>query len=366
MPSMRIGFVCPYSFDTPGGVQVHVLDLAEKFISQGHHVEVLGPASESTQLPDFVTRGGASLPIPYNGSVARLSFGPSTFIRARDFINRGQFDVLHIHEPNSPSFSMAALKVARGPIVATYHASSNRSLALKFALPFLRGQLEKIRGGIAVSEMARRWQVEMLGGDPILIPNGVETSQFELDKKPLWSGRIPEIVFLGRLDEPRKGLDILLRAVDRLDHDVRVTVIGGGTHPPAPRVDFVGRVSDEEKAEILGRADIYVAPNRGGESFGIVLVEAMAAGCVVVASDLEAFSAVCDAQSPQPSGMLFRNGDADDLASTLKKIIENPKYGQQLVDSGTQRAKEFDWDNVAKEVMRVYETVRDGTTVTAT
>ncbi|WP_460490830.1 glycosyltransferase family 4 protein, partial [Corynebacterium nasicanis] len=287
---MRIGIICPYSFDEPGGVQAHILDLAQVLRGRGHHVEVLGPASEGTSVPEFVTRGGRSVPIRYNGSVARLSFGPAVRAKVRDFLLRGRFDVLHIHEPNSPSYSMVALWMATGPIVATYHASSAGSFMLQLARPLLRPALEKIRGGIAVSEMARRWQVEQLGGDPVLIPNGVDTARFAAARRA--PGEIPEIVFLGRLDEPRKGLDILLDALADLARPVRVTVIGGGRPRQVPGVTFVGRVSEEEKAAILGRADIYVAPNTGGESFGIVLVEAMAAGCAVVASDIEAFAAV--------------------------------------------------------------------------
>ncbi|MDO5670625.1 MAG: glycosyltransferase family 4 protein [Corynebacterium sp.] len=353
---MRIGVICPYSFDEPGGVQAHILDISEVLRARGHHVEVLGPASPDTKLPEFVTRGGRSVPIRYNGSVARLSFGPGVRTKVRDFISRGRFDVLHIHEPNSPSYSMAALWMATGPIVATYHASSSGSVMLQLARPLLRPALEKIRGGIAVSEMARRWQVEQLGGDPVLIPNGVDTSRYAAARRA--PGDIPEVVFLGRLDEPRKGLDILLRALDLLDREVRVTVIGGGREREVPGVDFVGRVSDEVKAKILGRADIYVAPNTGGESFGIVLVEAMAAGCAVVASDLEAFATVAD-----DAALLFRTGSASDLADRLRLLIDDPSLRSRLITAGERRARRFDWDTVAADVETVYETVVDGTTV---
>ena len=356
---MRIGIVCPYSFDQPGGVQAHILDLAEVLIARGHHVEVLGPASEKTELPGYVTRGGRSVPIRYNGSVARLTFGPVVRTRIREFITRGRFDVLHIHEPNSPSYSLAALWMATGPIVATYHASSAGSLLLQVARPLLRPALEKVRGGIAVSEMARRWQVEQLGGDPVLIPNGVDTATFEAARRPREAGDGPvEVVFLGRLDEPRKGLDILLRALDILDREVRVTVIGGGRERHVTGVDFVGRVSDEEKTAILGRADVYVAPNTGGESFGIVLVEAMAAGCAVVASDIEAFAAVIG-----DAGLLFRMGDSADLADKLRLLIDDPAIRAGLIDAGERRARRFDWDTVARDVLTVYETVADGTVV---
>ncbi|MDO4911590.1 MAG: glycosyltransferase family 4 protein [Corynebacterium sp.] len=366
---MRIGFVCPYSFDEPGGVQAHILDLAKLYIKQGHTVGVLGPCSEDTEVPDFVTKGGASLPIKYNGSVARLSVGPKVIRTIKKFIEEGDFDVLHIHEPNVPGFALGALMNCEGPIVATYHVSATGSLLLKMTTPLLKPYLERIRGGIAVSELARRWQVEQLGADPVLIPNGVDTQFFRSHKKPKSNNEAVEIAFLGRLDEPRKGLNILLDALPAVkanlqDPDsLRVTVIGGGEHRDVPGVDFVGRVTDEQKAEILGRADIYVAPNTGGESFGIVLVEAMAAGAAVVATDLEAFRAVCDAESDTPAGALFGNGDSADLARVLSDLITNPDKRAALQAAGDKRSMKYDWDTVARDVMRVYEAVQDGTKV---
>lgn len=353
---MRIGIVCPYSFDEPGGVQAHIIDLAQALIERGHVVQVIGPATQGADVPSFVVRGGGAFPIPYNGSVARLAFGPLAALRARRFIREGRFDVLHIHEPNSPSFSMHALFAAHGSVVATYHASSAGSRALRLARTVLAPQLEKIRGGIAVSEMARRWQVEQLGGDPVLIPNGVDTKRFRAAQRV--PEQPPEIVFLGRLDEPRKGLDVLLRALTRLDREAKITVIGTGARRSAGNVDFVGRVSDDEKAAILGRADIYVAPNTGGESFGIVLVEAMAAGCAVVASDLEAFSAVIG-----QAGRLFTTGSDADLARVLQELIDDPAQRARLVAAGQERAEAFDWSEIARKVLTVYETVADGTPV---
>lgn len=367
---MRIGIVCPYSFDEPGGVQAHILDLARVLIAAGHTVRVLGPCSPNTEVPDFVVKGGRSIPIRYNGSVARLAIGPQVLRRVRKFLREGEFDVLHLHEPNSPSYSMAALWAAEGPIVATYHASSSGSTVLKTFQAVLRPYLEKIRGGIAVSEMARRWQVEQLGGDPVLIPNGVDTGIYRAAYQrhlAQVAGQEPpapvEIVFLGRLDESRKGLDILLRALSRIERDIRVTVMGGGRPRAMEGVDFVGRVTDEEKAAILGRADIYVAPNTGGESFGIVLVEAMAAGCAVVASDLEAFSLVCDAGSPDPAGVLFRTGSDRELAQALCTLIDDRAARDRLVRAGQERARLYDWSSVGRDVLAVYETVTDGTTV---
>lgn len=370
---MRIGLICPYSFDEPGGVQAHILDLASVFLDEGHYVRVLGPAALETEVPDFVVRGGRSIPISYNGSVARLGIGPRVARAVRRFIREGDFDVLHIHEPNSPSFSMSALRLAHGPIVATYHASASNSLILNLAKPLLAPFLEKIRGGIAVSELARRWQVEQLGGDPVLIPNGVDTSVYaaarqEAESNP-HAGTPVHIIFLGRLDEPRKGLNVLLDALHHmsavLGKDVRCTVIGGGRVREYPNdgVHFAGRVSDAEKARLLAEADIYVAPNTGGESFGIVLVEAMAAGCAVVASDLEAFAAVCDVGSDEPAGELFTTGDSRALAQTLDRLVSQPGEREALVRAGIRRAQSFDWEHVAARVMQVYETVQDGSKV---
>lgn len=372
---MKIGMVCPYSFDEPGGVQAHIIDVAQHFIDRGHDVRVIGPCSPETPVPSFVVKGGKSLPIPYNGSVARLSLGPAVDQKLAQFIEQGHFDVLHIHEPNSPSFSMRALKLAQGPIVATYHASSSGSMLLKAAAPMLRPLLEKVRGGIAVSEMARRWQVQQLGTDPVLIPNGVDTSMFVAarSKEAPASDGVVRVVFLGRIDEPRKGLQLLLEAlhIDRsrnnrsdTEPELTVDVIGSGTPIDTPGVAYHGKVSDKEKARLLGKADIYVAPNTGGESFGIVLVEAMAAGCAVVASDIEAFKAVCNADSDSPAGLLFRSGDSDSLQQALRRAANDSALRNHLANAGRARAMEFDWDHVAASIMRVYETVADGSTVT--
>ena len=363
---MRIGMVCPYSFDHPGGVQAHVLDVARVFRDRGHEVRVLGPASKSTPLPEWVTRGGPSVPVRYNGSIARLAFGPHVKRITKEFLADGDFDVLHVHEPNSPSYSLIATRMARGPIVATYHASAKNSYALRAALPLLRANLEKIDAGIAVSELARRWQVEQVGTDPIVIPNGVNTAQFRTARKPYNAMRPVEIVFLGRLDEPRKGLDIFLRAVQRLDLPVRVTVVGGGQYRGAeagPMVDFVGQVSDAEKAEILGRADIYAAPNTGGESFGIVLIEAMAAGCAVIASDLEAFARVCAADTDAPAGRLVPVGNDEALAGAIRELVRDVDARDVLIQRGLSRSTLYDWETVADEIMAVYETVTVSTPV---
>src|SRR6201995_2335400 len=227
---MRIGMVCPYSFDVPGGVQSHVLQLAEVMRERGHEVSVLAPSSPHVSLPDYVVSGGKAVPIPYNGSVARLRFGPAPHRKVKKWLVDGQFDVLHVHEPNAPSLSMLALMIAEGPIVATFHTSTTKSLTLSVFQGILRPQHEKIIGRIAVSDLARRWQMEALGSDAVQIPNGVDVAAFasapRLEGYPR-PGK--SVLFLGRFDEPRKGVAVLTAAlpalVDRFP-DIEILIAG--------------------------------------------------------------------------------------------------------------------------------------------
>ncbi|WP_328397217.1 glycosyltransferase family 4 protein [Nocardia sp. NBC_00416] len=363
---MRIGMVCPYSFDVPGGVQAHVVELAQVFRERGHKVSVLAPASESTELPDFVVSAGRAVAIPYNGSVARLSFGPTAYTRIRRWIESNEFDVLHIHEPNAPSLSMLALKIAEGPIVATFHTSTTKSLVLSTFQGVLRPYHEKISGRIAVSELARRWQVEALGSDAVEIPNGVDVQAFS--RAPLLPGyprRGGTVLFLGRYDEPRKGMQVLLNALPALvarHPEVEVLVVGRGDEerlrreagPLARHLRFLGQVSDMEKASAMRSADVYVAPNLGGESFGIILIEAMAAGTAVVASELDAFRRVL---RDGAAGLLIPIGDSTALAEALDSVLTDDARRTGLVRTATQVVGSYDWPVVAEQILRVYETV---------
>ncbi|MFC4602770.1 glycosyltransferase family 4 protein [Rhodococcus kronopolitis] len=366
---MKIGMVCPYSFDVPGGVQAHVVELAQVLIERGHKVSVLAPAAETTVLPDFVVSAGRAVAIPYNGSVARLSFGPVAYARVRRWISENDFDVLHIHEPNAPSLSMLAMKIAQGPIVATFHTSTTKSLVLSTFQGVLQPYLEKISGRIAVSELARRWQVESLGSDAVEIPNGVDVSAFAdarpLDGYPRAGGTV---LFLGRYDEPRKGMDTLLGALPELaarHPDLEVLVVGRGDEDRlrkeagryAKHLRLLGQVTDAEKASAMRSADVYCAPNLGGESFGIVLVEALAAGTAVVASELDAFRRVL---RDGAAGILVPIGDSAALAEALDTVLSDPERRRELVTTGTAVVAEYDWPVVAEQILRVYETVTLG------
>ncbi|MEH3141123.1 MAG: glycosyltransferase family 4 protein [Mycobacterium kyogaense] len=365
---MRIGMVCPYSFDVPGGVQSHILQLAEVMHAAGHEVSVLAPASPDaeTSLPDYVVSGGKAIPIPYNGSVARLRFGPATHRKVKKWLQQGDFDVLHLHEPNAPSLSMLALNIAEGPIVATFHTSTTKSLTLSVFEPILRPMHEKIVGRIAVSDLARRWQMEALGSDAVEIPNGVDVASFAT--APMLEG-YPRpgrsILFLGRFDEPRKGMSVLmgaLPAVVRRFPDIEVLVVGRGDEaelretagPLAGHLRFLGQVDDKQKAAAMRSADVYCAPNTGGESFGIVLVEAMAAGTAVVASDLDAFRRVLD---DGRGGRLVAVDDSAELAAGLIEVLADDARRARYIECATELVQRYDWSVVALQIMRVYETV---------
>lgn len=367
---MKVGLVCPYSFDIPGGVQAHVADLARTLIGLGHHVSVLAPGDDSdatVEFPEFLVPSGRSLPIPYNGSVARLSFGPVSYTKVRKWIRAGRFDVLHVHEPVAPSLSMIAMMVADGPIVATFHTANPRSRMLAAFQGVLQPFLEKITGRIAVSELARQVQVEHLGGDAVIIPNGVDVEFFDAAAPlPGYPRRGGTIGFVGRFDESRKGMAVLLDALRLLVPslpDVQLLVAGSGDEKdlwemagPELRntLRFLGRVSEADKASMLKSVDLYCAPNTGGESFGIILTEAMSAGTPVVASDLDAFRRVLDGGT---AGVLAPVGDATGLARALGSVLADPGRRAALSAQGRRVVAAYDWPVVAATVVKVYETV---------
>lgn len=361
--------VCPYSFDVPGGVQNHVQDLADTLIGLGHEVSVLAPTEEEDDLPGYVVSTGRAVPVRYNGSVARVQFGPISAARVRRWLSTGGFDVLHVHEPINPSISMFAVLYAREPVVATLHTAISRSWAMSAAQGMLQVVLEKITARIAVSDLARRVHVEHLAGGAWEIPNGVAVAKFaHAVPLPGWPGEGGVIGFLGRFTEPRKGFPVLLDALAVLARrrpGLRLLVAGPGDpdemeipEQVRPRITFLGRVSEADKARMLRSVDVYVAPNTGGESFGMILTEAMAAGAPVAASDLDAFRRVLDGGA---AGELFPVGDSAALVRTLDALLDDPARRAELSRRGREVVAAFDWPVVALRVLEVYATAIEAT-----
>jgi phosphatidyl-myo-inositol alpha-mannosyltransferase len=362
--SLRVGMVCPYSFDVPGGVQNHVLGLARHLSQSGHRPYVLapgelGPSAAALGLEDFASVG-AALPVPYNGSVARVNFGPLSAARVRRWLRNGKFDLIHIHEPITPSISLLALWAAEQPVVATFHTATPRSRSMQLASGVLRAAIEKIDAGIAVSESARNVVVQHLGRDAVVIPNGIRFDDFA--RRPLMRAESPptphqpRLVFIGRLDEPRKGLDVLLAAlplIKQVRPDLEVIVAGQGSRPLPPGCRNLGTITEEAKVALLGSADVFVAPQLARESFGLVLLEAMASGAQIVASDLPSFIDLLGArQDEQRLGEVFTVGDHRALAEAVLQVLDHPD--PMRAARAQQVARNYDWLNVGTTVLALY------------
>ena len=360
---LRIGLVCPYSWDFPGGVQNHVRDLAEFLISNGHYVEVLAPATESEDLPDYVVSAGRAISIPYNGAVARVLFGVGANSRVRSWINDGDFDLLHLHEPAIPSLSLLACWAGEGAMVGTFHAAAKYQKAIFAIGPILEPVIEKLSARIAVSESARLTLTAHLETDAIVIPNGIYADNYrDGSSRPQWQGNT--IGFLGRFEEDRKGLPVLLDAlpiISRFIPDIRVLIAGPGDSEEVlakvdpqlrHRVEFLGKISEEDKADFLASVSLYIAPNTGGESFGIILAEAMAGGAAVVASDIPAFA---DVLGHGRYGALFESENSENLAKVIIDLLRDETKQKELAAAGAVHAQRFDWGQVGEEIFEVYE-----------
>ena len=364
---LRIGMVCPYGWDIPGGVQSHIRELANHFVNQGHYVSVIAPVSDEDSVKDpWLVSAGRPIPIPFNGSVARVLFGPIASARVRSWITNGDFDVLHMHEPGIPSVSLLACFAAEGPLVGTFHASTSRLRAVAAVGPLIEPMIEKLSARIAVSEMAHDTLKNLYGTEAVVIPNGIDYEKLSAGRKASASEHLgkPTIGFLGRFEEERKGFSLLLDALPTVIQafpDIELIVAGPGDSQRvmnkidlnvASHVKFLGRLSDDEKVTFFHNLNAYIAPNTGEESFEIILAESMASGTPVIASDIHAFQAVL--QNGQ-HGILFESDNASDLAKKIIELLRAPSRIDDFAEKGLLAARAYDWNSVASAIMSVYE-----------
>jgi phosphatidylinositol alpha-mannosyltransferase len=344
---MRIGMVCPYSLTLPGGVQGQVLALARTLRLDGHSVRVLGPCDGPP--PDAgVTPLGVSVPTAANGSIAPIAPDPSAQLRTIRALRDERFDVIHLHEPLVPGPTMTTMLFKDAPMVGTFHAAGG-SAANRWLNPGVRWLAKKLDVRCAVSEDARAMAGEALGGQYELVFNGVEVDHYR-GIEP-WPAKSPTILFVGR-HEPRKGLAVLLAALPQLPPDTRLWVAGEGPQTEElqrqaagePRIEWLGHIDDDEKIARMVAADVFCAPSLHGESFGIVLLEAMAAATPVVASDLPGYANVARAGR---DALLVAPGDSDALAQAVTRVIDDPGLADRLVQSGTERAEHFSMAHLA-------------------
>ena len=301
--------------------------------------------------------------IPYNGAVARVLFGPIAFARVRQWIAQGNFDILHLHEPAIPSISLLACWAAEGPMVGTFHVAAKRQKVSFAIVPFLEPVIEKLTARIAVSEAARETLTEHLETDAIVVPNGIYVGKFKNGRiNERWSGNT--LGFIGRFQEPRKGLAVLIDALPEIIRaipDLKVFVAGPGNPQDAldlmnpelrSRFDFLGRISEAEKADFLTSVGLYVAPNTGGESFGIILAEALACGASIIASDIPAFNSLL---GQGQYGSTFESENSQDLAREVISLLKDSEIRKAKAQLGKEYAQSFDWDVVAEKIFDVYE-----------
>ena len=365
---MRVVLVCPYAWDRPGGVQSHIRSLAPALAKRGHVVSVVAPLSRRTQEPapvdTFSTHFlGRVVPIPANGSVAPIAFGPRAATRLKRLLVDLKPDVVHAHEPLIPSLSLLALRASEAPVVATFHAATESSFGYRGAGPWLRAQLARAAKRTVVSGAAHALVSKYFPGDYELTPNGIDFERFSR-ALPLDLGTKRTILFLGRL-EKRKGLEVLIQAIASLrDLDVQLVVAGTGPRERSARsfarrlqidAKWLGRLDDADVPRIYRAANVYAAPNLGGESFGIVLLEAMATGAPVVASDLEAFRSVAAG-----AALWATPGDPRSLASALRRALGGGPDIDTQVKAGQARATDYDWARLSEDVERLYEEVAPG------
>jgi phosphatidyl-myo-inositol alpha-mannosyltransferase len=354
---VRIALVCPYSLTVPGGVQGQVLGLARALRTLGHEARVLGPCDGPPPEVGVIPLGN-SIPTAANGSMAPIAPDPSCALRTIAVLRDEHFDVLHLHEPLAPGPTVTCVAWNSAPLVGTFHASGV-SAAYIVLRPLARWLVRRLTFRCAVSEDAKAMAVKNLGGDYLVLNNGIEIDRFA--KGTPWPTEGPTVLFMSR-HEARKGLDVLLAAMARLPADVRLWVASDGPETARlqaltagdHRVEWLGRIGDEERAARLRGADVLCAPSLRGESFGMVLLEGMAAQTPVVASDIPGYRNVAVGGGCGQAALLVPPGDPSALATALRKVLDEPPAAAALVAAGEARANEFSMDRLAERYVDLY------------
>ena len=369
---MKLALVSPYDFAYPGGVTEHVAHLAEQFLSRGHEVHIVAPSSDDEAEPISsvdapVHRIGRVVSIPANGSVARITLSVRSYLQAKRLLQEEQFDLIHLHEPMMPALPLTVLRHSNTTNVGTFHAYRNTPLTYFYGKPILRPFFRKLHGHIAVSSAARDFVGEYFRADYRVIPNGIDFPRFNRRYPPLeqLADERPTVLFVGRL-EKRKGLKFLLRAWPKVlerQPNARLVVVGRGRPLEGYRrfaarqgwspsdVVFAGYVAAEDLPRYYQSCDVFCAPNTGQESFGIVLLEAMAAGAPIVASDIPGYR---DVVSDGEQGLLVEPKNAGAIADAVSRLLANPGLRATMRRTGQDKARAYDWPRVASQVLEYY------------
>jgi phosphatidyl-myo-inositol alpha-mannosyltransferase len=369
---VKLALVSPYDFAYPGGVTEHVAHLAEQFLARGHDVHIVAPSSDDEAEPISsidapIHRIGRVVSIPANGSVARITLSLRSYLQAKRLLQEEQFDLIHLHEPMMPALPLTVLRHSNTTNVGTFHAFRNTPLTYFYGKPILRPFFRKLHGHIVVSSAAQDFVGEYFRADYRIIPNGIDFPRFNTRYPPLEQladGR-PTVLFVGRL-EKRKGLKFLLRAWPKVlerQPNARLVVVGRGRPLEGYRrfaarqgwspsdVVFAGYVAAEDLPRYYQACDVFCAPNTGQESFGIVLLEAMAAGAPIVASDIPGYR---DVVSDGEQGLLVEPKNPGAIADAVLRLLANPELRANMRRAGQEKARAYDWPRVATEVLDYY------------
>jgi phosphatidylinositol alpha-mannosyltransferase len=365
---MRILFVSPFDFGVAGGVNEHVIQLDQQFRSMGHETRILAPTSAGVGEQDdgHVYRLGAAMPIPANGSMARVTLSPLVINKVRQFLEKEQFDVIHLHEPLAPMLPLAVLLFSKSANVGTFHAARTNNLFYLYTKPALDMFHGRLDAKIAVSEAALEFADSHFPGYYHVVPNGVALEQFSQSVQPLprlMDGR-KNILFMGRYNESRKGFRYLVRAFPMVREqfpEARLIVVGSGNQERYERflhqhdihdVLFAGFIDPELKPRYYASADVFCAPSTGRESFGLILVEAMASGAPVVASAIPGYQGVI---THGETGLLVEPKDAQSLAMGLVRILADTNLRDRVTANALEHVRQYDWKRVANRLKTVYE-----------